>query len=248
MATKTAQPFPQAGTYDGYCTVCGRETSFNVYKTSLHLRETFLCGHCGSMARNRHLAIILADVFGVKPPYALKKLLKNIADLEIYNAESSGPIHDMLKELPNYTFSEYMLVEGVRSEDLQKLSFEGNSFDLVITQDIFEHIRRPADAWREIYRVLKPGGRHIFTLPCSKKWPTISRVDVRGEEDVYLEPKIFHGEASGDRLVYNNFGNDLISVLDEIGFSTQVFWHNEIDRERFRIYAGGVFVSRMKMS
>lgn len=243
MATKEAKPFPQAGVYDGYCTICGKETEFKVIKTNLHLRETFLCKHCGSMARNRHLAIILQDVYGVRQPYALKKLLEKIPKLNVYNAESSGPVHNILKELPNYFFSEYVPVAGVRSEDLQKLSFKDNSFDLIITQDIFEHIRRPAEAWREICRVLKPGGRHIFTLPCSKKWATISRVDVRGDKDVYVLPKIYHGESTGDRLVYNNFGNDLIYVLKEIGFSTKVYWHNDLDRTRFRIYAGGVFIS-----
>jgi len=36
------------------------------------------------------------------------------------------------------------------------------SFDLVITQDFFEHVLRPA---KEIARTLKSGGAHIYAVP-----------------------------------------------------------------------------------
>jgi hypothetical protein len=36
------------------------------------------------------------------------------------------------------------------SEDLEALTFPDESFDLVITQDVFEHVLRPAKAFAEI--------------------------------------------------------------------------------------------------
>ncbi|MFH1684232.1 MAG: class I SAM-dependent methyltransferase [Candidatus Margulisiibacteriota bacterium] len=240
MREKRDSSFPREGDYPGSCTVCGRQTSFSVFKENRHLRETFICKHCGSMARHRHLALVLSETFGVSLP-------GEITGLKVYNAESSGPIHNVLKQHPGYTYSEFSQTnKGVRYEDLQQLSFADNSFDLVITQDVFEHIRKPMIAWQEIHRVLKPAGYHIFTIPCSKRIPTIPRVEVSGVEDIFIKPKVYHGEPTRDRLLYNNFGNDLAGVLEKQGFATQVFWHDDLDRERFRIYAGAVFVSRKR--
>jgi len=39
------------------------------------------------------------------------------------------------------------------------------AFDLVITQDFFEHVLRPAKAFAEIARTLKPGGALIYAVP-----------------------------------------------------------------------------------
>jgi SAM-dependent methyltransferase len=40
------------------------------------------------------------------------------------------------------------------------------AFDLVIPQDFFEHVLRPAKAFAEIVRALKPGGALIiYTVP-----------------------------------------------------------------------------------
>ncbi len=106
----------------------------------------------------------------------------------------------------------------MRCEDLMRLSFASESIDLVITSDIFEHIRHPYRAFGEVYRVLRQGGMHIFTVP--GRWPmresTCVRVDVSGEEDVLLVPPEYHYHD----LVYNNFGYDLLDRLDEMGFVT----------------------------
>jgi len=48
---------------------------------------------------------------------------------------------------------------------LGNISRNDESFDLVITLDVFEHVLRPAKAFAEIARTLKPGGAHIYTVP-----------------------------------------------------------------------------------
>jgi 2-polyprenyl-3-methyl-5-hydroxy-6-metoxy-1,4-benzoquinol methylase len=48
---------------------------------------------------------------------------------------------------------------------MSALTFADGTFDLIITQDVFEHVMQPAETFREIARVLKPGGAHIFTMP-----------------------------------------------------------------------------------
>ena len=53
---------------------------------------------------------------------------------------------------------------GNRCENLEELTFDDNTFDLVITQDVLEHVLNPGKAFKEICRVLKPGGAHKFLL------------------------------------------------------------------------------------
>ncbi|MFA5793497.1 MAG: methyltransferase domain-containing protein [Candidatus Brocadiia bacterium] len=49
--------------------------------------------------------------------------------------------------------------------DAQTLPFPDDSFDIVVSSEVLEHIYDKQAAIKEIYRVLKPGGRFIFSTP-----------------------------------------------------------------------------------
>ncbi len=49
--------------------------------------------------------------------------------------------------------------------DLQQLPFPDNTFDLLISTQVLEHVNNPELAIREMHRVLKPGGSLCATLP-----------------------------------------------------------------------------------
>lgn len=49
--------------------------------------------------------------------------------------------------------------------DTCNLSYENNAFDMVVAFDVLEHIKNDQQAVSEIFRVLKPGGFFIFTVP-----------------------------------------------------------------------------------
>ncbi len=46
--------------------------------------------------------------------------------------------------------------------DLAKMPLEDESVDLVISRSVFEHLEFPQDVYRELNRVLKPGGQVVF--------------------------------------------------------------------------------------
>lgn len=52
-----------------------------------------------------------------------------------------------------------------KHEDAQKLSFQANTFDTIISCETIEHLPQPRTALTEMHRVLKPGGRFILTCP-----------------------------------------------------------------------------------
>ena len=66
---------------------------------------------------------------------------------------------------PQLGFGNIHPIAGYRSENLEKQTFSDQSFDLVVTQDVLEHIFDAQAAFKEIARTLRPGGAHIFTTP-----------------------------------------------------------------------------------
>ena len=80
----------------------------------------------------------------------------------------------------------------------------------------------PYDAHREIFRVLKPGGRHIFTVPFD---PLTVKDDVRAMLENgqirYFAEKLYHGDPvrPGEGiLVWTIFGTEMMRKLESIGF------------------------------
>ena len=84
---------------------------------------------------------------------------------------------------------------GYQCQNLEELTFPDNSFDLFITQDVLEHIYHPDRAFREIARVLRPGGAHIFTVPIinkEKKTQRWASLNEDGSPCFLYEPE-YHG-------------------------------------------------------
>ncbi|WP_345781437.1 class I SAM-dependent methyltransferase [uncultured Hoeflea sp.] len=50
----------------------------------------------------------------------------------------------------------------------ESIDWPDETFDIVIADNVLEHLERPAEVFAEIARVLKPGGRFMFKTP--NKW------------------------------------------------------------------------------
>jgi 2-polyprenyl-3-methyl-5-hydroxy-6-metoxy-1,4-benzoquinol methylase len=107
--------------------------------------------------------------------------------------------------------------QGFRCEDLTRQTFRSELFDLVITQDVLEHIFEPILALKDICRTLKPGGAHVFTVP----WYYWSETKVRARkikgEVEYLEEPDYHRNPIDENgaLVVTEWGKDLLDVIYE---------------------------------
>ena len=52
----------------------------------------------------------------------------------------------------------------------ETLPFDNDSFDLVTANIIVEHLKYPALAFAEIFRVLRPGGIFVFRTPSARSY------------------------------------------------------------------------------
>jgi SAM-dependent methyltransferase len=217
------------------CPVCGSLTLITDVGRSL--RETCKCARCKSTNRQRQIAYV---VCGVVSEMVGRKMvsLKDVAAIDgfvVYNTEAGRQIHDQLSSMKGYICSEYFgerctsgdMVEGRMHQDLMSLSFDDESIDLVISSDVFEHIPDAYRAHREVYRVLKPGGRHVFTVPFYQtefldEQRTLT--DIRGNA-IFVKEPIYHGDplrADGS-LVYRIFSLEMLVNLGKIGFRTNMY-------------------------
>ncbi|CAN7663728.1 MULTISPECIES: methyltransferase domain-containing protein [unclassified Variovorax] len=212
------------GELRGTCPICGMQTLFERFTDNL--RESGFCSSCGSFNRQRQIAHVLRKRSGLPVGTALSVPAGRV----VYNTETTGAVHKSLSGNPNYFCSEYFgeeyapgeFVDGRRHEDLQRLSFEDEALDLVLSSDVLEHMPDPYLAHREIFRALKPGGRHIFTVPFDCQAPLDDRRAALVEgQIVYLADKQFHGDpVRPDQgiLVWTIFGLEMLVQLARIGF------------------------------
>lgn len=61
-------------------------------------------------------------------------------------------------------FALFALRGTFQVEDAERLSFSDGSFDFVYSHGVLHHTPHPDQAFREVYRVLKPGGKAVLML------------------------------------------------------------------------------------
>jgi SAM-dependent methyltransferase len=223
------------------CFLCGSSLDF-VCQKDISLRES-LCPTCGTPRRTSDLARIICDTFLPNSMLSLRTAIPKLAHLSIFEAQSTGLIHDTFTGLPHYICSEYFdnvlrgkkNPDGIVCQDLQDLTFSSDYFDIVITQDVFEHIQKPEKAFVEIRRVLKPGGYHIFTIPYHEGKRTLRRITFENEKKIHKYPPVYHGDPLREQgaLVYTDFGSDMKTIIEEQGFSLESIpcgiWYSSSD-------------------
>ena len=214
----------------GYCNICEQETVFIIYNE--WLRGNYKCKRCQTQPRNRALINVL------------NMYCKEWPTLQLHESSPSGEVSKFLKKkCSGYSSSHYYsdIPRGeyngeFRSEDLSCLTFPDNSFDLLITSDVFEHVFEPEKAFAEVARVLKPGGMHIFTMPwipAHKKSTQRAKLHSDGTIEYFKEAQ-YHGNPIGGgkgSLVTYDWGLDFADfVYNNSGMTTTIYL--EIDRNK----------------
>jgi glycosyltransferase involved in cell wall biosynthesis/SAM-dependent methyltransferase len=195
--------------FRGWCPICADRTVF--HRQGDWLRDDLRCGRCDSIPRWRAVIHILELYF---PEWRR---------LRIHESSPGGAASAKLqRECSDYCATHFFpgvpageSYRGFRDENLEDQTFPDGHFDLVVTQDVFEHVLDPARGFKEVARTLRPGGAHVFTVPWYYWRPTTVRA-VRTEAGVkYLKEPEYHGNPIDEAgsLVVTEWGWDFPDLV-----------------------------------
>jgi len=239
----------------GRCYVCDTDVEYSIDSKGAyqmpwgempHWRERAICPRCGLNGRMRSFVQLLEQLVSPK------------SDAAIYISEQMTELYRvLLGRYPHLIGSEYRegLVsgqvgqDGIRNESLTNLSFASESFDVVLSTDVFEHVYAIDVALRECLRVLRPGGSLLFTVPFSaERKENVLRA--RQHKDGTIEhilPASYHGDpvrAEGS-LTFHQFGWQLLDQIKDAGFS-EVTAYNVWEPENIYLGPYNWFFKAMK--
>jgi len=246
------------------CPVCGRNETplYDFPDLRLRhehriavLRETLQCRHCFASVRQRSLALALLDHLNQRWSTRIRSISelasRGLGNLRILDSDNFSAMSSLLRSVPGYTRCSYLpdrswgieIEPGYFNIDLQRIDFPSESFDVVLTSDVMEHVRNCEAAHAQIHRVLKPDGVYIFNVPFAEDSDQdIQLVDTSTDQDVFLCAPHYHGDPlTGGILAYRIFGRELIRKLEVLGFAVAF---RRIEQPSSLVIDGDIFVAR----
>jgi len=219
------------------CPICGPSLLVRLAALPIGVR----CVRCAASAITLSLVAVLRSA---RPAFRSEA---------VYELSARGPLYRYLRrEVPRLTASEYFddtppgaSRDGVLCQDIRRLTFADASFDVCTSTEVFEHVADDLAGFREIRRVLRPGGVMVFTVPISSSAVTVERAVEREGAIEHLLPPEYHGDrirGQGRVLVFRDYGADITARLRAQGFAEAA-----IDRRYETAFLGhgcGVIVAR----
>jgi SAM-dependent methyltransferase len=170
-------------------------------------RENAQCPVCGSLERYRLIFIYLKNKTNIfEPP--LKKILHTAPELLLTEKFKSNKYVDYVSSDIDPRKTGAML-----KIDLTNINIADNTFDVIISSHVLEHIMDDKKALSEIFRILKPGGWAVILVPIISEKTFISS-DIKDEKDrIRLYGKEDH---------VRGYGLDFKELLQNTGFKVEV--------------------------
>jgi predicted SAM-dependent methyltransferase len=112
--------------------------------------------------------------------------------------------------------------------DTTAIPVHSNTFDAIICIHVLEHVQEDRKAIRELFRVLKPGGWAIISVPIRLEQKTFEDPTITTPE----ERERTFGETDHVRV----YGYDLLERLEGIGFQVQMDLGKDIELQTRQKY------------
>ncbi len=234
----------------GWCDACGTRSYFEYVpvinsqlsgqwdmstqqRELMSCRESMHCLFCSSSYRLRLLARAVQYIVSGDPVHGLERSINlgQFNRVRVAEINSCGVLHDILRNIPKLSYSEYASTNpDIPHQDLENLTYKDNSFDLVLTSDVLEHVPDVRRALAETFRVLRPGGAHIMSVPLLMDRKTRNRTRMIDGKPKHTLPASYHGSGESDYLVWSEFGYDFVDICREVGFEAYFVFQNPKNR------------------
>lgn len=237
----------------GFCPVCAHNSVFIFTDDVKLIRNNAVCIKCHSVSRHRGIALCILDSFSQQ---GIKQLsdFRSLRHIKVLNTSSKSPIAAALGSAPNIFNTEFFddipagsFKNDIMCQDLENLTFENNNIDLVISEDVFEHVKDFTNGFKEVYRVLKKDGFHIFTIPFffDNKTKNLFRKEDNNKYIPIVLPIEYHGDGIREKIpTYTHLGYDLLDILADIGFKTKIHISEYHEYTKFGTFNCFTFISQ----
>jgi SAM-dependent methyltransferase len=193
------------------CNICGNKSDIFL---SDNWHEQIICPYCFSDVRHR----LEYAVFQFLKNYSIEALFQ---DKYILHFAAEKQIAANLKRFA----LKYISADIKTGIDMTNMpQYNNETFDVVIANDVLEHIVDLSKGLEEVHRVLKHGGFLICTVPQkddlkeTQEDPAINTPELRERH---------YGQHDHVRL----FGNDFQEIVEKFGFSVDVIDRNYFPKE-----------------
>lgn len=202
------------------CVNCGTHQFFSLGGTAFLTR----CLGCG------------ANLVTLTVPQAIRDTCDTVGDA--YELSSYGATFDWLKRnARSLAFSEFRpgkplgaMVDGIRNEDVTRLTFADASFDIVTSNGVMEHVPDDCAGYAEIARVLRPGGRMYMTVPLYDTPATVHLASLTPAGVEWHGPEEYHdSRLGGPKSVVTFWRHSYADICERVrarGFS-RVWLHED---------------------
>jgi predicted SAM-dependent methyltransferase len=99
--------------------------------------------------------------------FYFKKILPHDKKLKVLHFAPEEPLTSLFKSYKNieYLSADLDPSKALIKQDITNLTFEDNSFDIIVCSHVFEYVKDDIKAMWEVHRVLKPTGFAILQVP-----------------------------------------------------------------------------------
>ena len=152
-----------------------------------------------------------SKVLHIAPEIAFIKKISSIKNIDYYSCDFNSPLAKIKADICN-------------------LPFENKYFDWVLCNHVLEHIKDDKSAIKEIFRVLKPGGKAIMQVPLNKNLKkTVEDDTITKKED---RIRVF-GQHDHLRV----YGLDYFKKLQAVGFYVdKIKYGSKLSRDEITRY------------